>query len=68
MTLSLTVSCSAARVWRPKYSAAAMTAEKTINATAINHRLRAPVRISSLKSRPNTPIGIVPMMTYQPIR
>ena len=43
-----------------------MTAENTINAVAINHRLRAPVRISSLNNRPNTPIGIVPMMTHQP--
>ena len=45
-----------------------MTTEKTISALAINHRLRAPVRISSLNSSPNTPIGIVPMMTYQPIQ
>ena len=45
-----------------------MTAEKTINAVAISHRLLAPVRISSLNSRPSTPIGMVPMMTYQPSR
>ena len=43
-----------------------MTAENTISATAISHRLRAPVRISSLNSRPSSPIGMVPMMTYQP--
>ena len=54
------------RVCLPKYSAAAMTTENTISAIAISQRLRAPVRISSLNSRPNTPIGMVPMMTYQP--
>ena len=66
ITLSRQVSCSTSRVCRPKYSAAAITAEKTTSAVAISHRLLAPVRISSLKSSPNTPIGMVPMMTHQP--
>ena len=60
------VSCSTWRVCLPKYSAAAITAENTISAVATIHRLRTPVRISSLNSSPSTPIGMVPMMTHQP--
>ena len=46
------VSCSAWRVCLPKYSAAAITSENTISAVATIHRLRTPVRITSLNSRP----------------
>ena len=62
------VSRSIGRFFGPKCSAAAMTNEKTISIVAISHRLRAPVRIWSLKSSPMIPIGIVAMITYQPIR
>ena len=43
-----------------------MTAENTTSAIAITHRLLHAVRISSLNSSPSTPIGMVPMITYQP--
>ena len=51
-TLSRQVSCSTWRVCRPKYSAAAMTAENTINAVAITHRLRTPVADLVLEEQP----------------
>ena len=47
-------------------TARAMTAENTIIAVAMTHRLRAPERIWSLNSNPSTQIGMVPMMTHQP--
>ena len=50
MTLSFQVSCSTSRVCLPTYSARAMTAENTIIAVAMTHRLRAPERIWSLSS------------------
>ncbi len=56
------------RCCRPKYSAAAMTAENTSMAVATTQRLRTSVRMTSLKTNPITPIGMDPMMTYQPIR
>ena len=65
---SFQVSCSTWRFCLPKYSAAAMTAENTSIAVATNHRLRAPERMKSLNSRPSTPIGMEPMMTYHPRR
>ena len=68
MSPSRQVSCSACRFCLPKYSAAAMTAENTSIAVAISHRLRAPERMASLKRNPSTPIGMVPMITYQPRR
>lgn len=46
----------------------AITAENTSMAVAITHRLRTSERIASLNARPSTTIGMVPMMTYQPIR
>ena len=56
------------RVCRPQYSAKASTKAKTISTVATSHRLRAAVRIWSLNTKPKTPIGIEPTMTYQPIR
>ena len=46
------------RFWRPKYSAAAMTAENTSIAVATTHRLRTSDRIRSLNAKPSTAIGI----------
>ena len=66
MTLSFQVSCSTSRVCLPMYSARAITAENTIIAVAMTHRLRAPERIWSLNSSPSTQIGMVPMITHQP--
>ena len=65
-TASRQVSCSTSRLCRPMRSAKAITAENTTSAVAITQRLRTPERISSLKNRPSTQIGMVPMMTYQP--
>ena len=59
---------SSVRVCRPQYSANAITSENTISMVATIHRLRAWVRIWSLKANPIRPIGIDPMITYQAIR
>ena len=59
---------SSVRVCRPQYSANASTNANTISVVATTHRLRPAVWIWSLKRNPNSPIGIEPTMTYQPIR
>ena len=43
--LSRQVNSSMGRVFLPKYSAAAMTAENTISAVAMTHRLRTSLRM-----------------------
>ena len=43
--LSTQVNCSMVRVCLPKYSAAAITAENTISAVAMIHRLRMSLRM-----------------------
>ena len=45
-----------------------MTAENTSIAVATTHRLRTSERMTSLNTMPATPIGIDPMITYQPSR
>ena len=67
-TESLSVNWSSVRSLGPTFSPMPRMMAPMMSTVATSHRLRAPVRIWSLNSSPNTPMGIVPTMTYQPIR
>ncbi len=65
---SRTVSSRSVLTRAPSASATPRMRPNTISIVAVSHRLRATVSIWSWKSSPSTAIGMVPMMTSQPIR
>ncbi len=56
------------RSWRAARSAAHITALQPIRAIATTHRLRRSFLMTLRRTSPTMPTGMVPRMTYQPIR
>ena len=67
-TASRMVSCFSLRFCVATRSANHITALQAIRATPTTHSERSPPVITSLNRRPATPTGMLPTMTYQPIR